>query len=296
MVTLILVILSVVPPVKELKSISSLPKLTIPWSPDDELWVEGQPQLTELTRILGAITVNVEGKKEQTAIALKIAEKTKAKLGVLLRPWFPVVTDPGGEFQITWNQWRTAIAPALRESIYKPEIICLIDAEILGNAELFSIYDAFITALGCKRREWYNFASTPNASEMGWGTQQWSVKFDGLQTMGFEIYHQNEQYLRREISRKAKVQAIEWGILDTTAWVSIGCGRVFDWKPFTTWTDNTPQSLDYTIAMSKELYEKWYCDRPTRYMSCPSTIIIYPHPFDKRTTKWEHLIAFLKRN
>jgi len=316
---IMLAVLAAPPTTEEWKAIKPLPKLTIPWGAPKERYRVDDAEMIQLTRILGAVTVDAGyTTKDQALAALTIAKLAETergspiKLGVLFRPWDAAVApdspEASAEFYATYRNWRKVQA-ALDASTYRPGVVCLVDSETFDArnepnrsqvADLYSAYDAFIRAVcKCERVEWYGWGPWPGPCEPdSWCTQKWAVPFDGLQSIGWEAYLRGEIIGMREASRRARALADSVGIAETAAWVlAPGAGQVFTF-------DTTYQHIVweaepftfYTAEVARELYGKWHCGKPGRFMACPSTVAVYPHPFDPRIADPDrrHLMAFLK--
>jgi len=302
-------------PLDELKLIKPLPVPTYSWPIPSEVLKADNAELAELTRITKSIGVFVEATREQIELALKVAQPHGAKLAIMFRPWFtPIVNDPLNsaalqEFGLTWQRWRDGPAKAIAASVYKPPVVCLVDSETLDCraeparakcAELYASYDAFIRVVaGCAQVEWYGWGPIAAPAEPdGYASQPWSVPFSGLQSVGWEAYNVGEIAETREMSRRAKVladslQPIGYS-LGTTAWVSVGCGQRYTWSDFKVWVWTA--DVDYAREMGRELYGKWYRERPRRFMAGSTTVVFYPSLLDARIIDpdWRNRLAFLK--
>jgi hypothetical protein len=306
------------PSLEEWKTVKSLKTLTIPWPAPDDRYKADDAEHVQLTRILGAISVNSEyTTKAQTLAALSIAQQAETlrgspiKLGVLFLPWKVAVAPDSAaahaEFYRAYQKW-LPIKAALAASAYKPGIVVFVDTETFDArteparsqvADLYSAYDAFLRAItGCTQVEWYGWAEWPGPCDPdGWCTQPWAVPFDGLKTLSVELYGLHEIGLAREATRRARSMADSLGLSSTTAWVSApGCGQRFTFEAtFQEWVWDIGQDTRYSGEMGRELYQSWYCARPSRFMACPATAVFYPHPFDPRIVDPDrkHLMAMI---
>jgi len=297
-------------PLDDLKLIKPLPAPTYSWPIPSEVLKVDNAELAEITRITGSIGVFLEARADQPITALKIAAGHGAKLAVMFRPWFePIVKNPlsseaTGEFGLTWQRWREGTGRALAASPYKPPIVCLVDAETFDCraepnrsrcAELYASYDAFIRAVaGCKEVFWYGFGEVAAPAEPGgYAFQPWVAPFEGMKSVGWEAYNVGEIAETREMSRRAKATADSLGI-GGSAWVSVGCGQRYNWEPFKQWTWSGEQS--YSRELGRELYGKWYRERPSRFMVGPGAVIFYPSLLDLRMVdpEWKNRLAFLR--
>jgi hypothetical protein len=305
--------------VLELKAIPALGKLTVPWPAPQDRYTPTDLEHAELTRILGAISVEAQyTTKAEVLAALDIAKSTEAVLGVLFRPWpsvgLPTSPDASAEFYRTYRQWRV-IRSALAEHPYKPRLVCLIDTESFNGrdpaltaavAGLYQEYDEYLRLITkCQDVLWYGFAPTPAPADPDeWGFHPFSAPFVGLQGLGFELYHLGEIGLKREASRRAKVYANSLGVPKTVGWVSApGCGWEFQWDKdangrlvYQTWQWDAGSKVRYDVELGRELYGKWNGERPGRFMAQPEIVCTYPHPFDPRIVDPErkHLLGFLR--
>jgi len=297
-------------PIDELKLVKPLPVATYSWPIPSEVLKIDNAELAEVTRITGSIGVSEKASKDQVAVALKIAQAHAAKLAVTFSPWFdPTVNDPNSPaamqaFGLTWRQWQAGCAKALAASAYKPTIVCLVDAETLDCraeparskcAELYASYDSFIrTIAGCSEVHWYAFGPMAAPVEPdGYVLPPWSAPFPGLQSIGWEAYNVGEIAETRQMSRLGKASADAMGI-HTCAWVSVGCGQRYTWSDFKAW--QWTADFEYSREMGRELYGKWYRERPRRFMAGPSAVIMYPSLLDLRIVdpNWTNRLAFLK--
>jgi hypothetical protein len=296
-------------PIDELRLVKPLPLPTYSWPVPSEVLAVGNAELAEITRITKSIGVFLESPKSQIDTALKVAAPSAAKLCVMFRPWFtPTIDDPLSaaamqEFGLTWQRWRDGPAKVIAASVYKPEVVCLVDSETLRCAaeparakcaELYSSYDAFIRLVaGCKEVHWYGFAENPAPAEPdGYSFQPWAVPFSGIQSLGFEAYNTGEIAETRTTSRRAKILADSLGV-PTAAWVSVGCGWRYDWNPFKRWVWQGDPA--YSRQMGAELFSKWFRERPNRFHSPPSVVILYPSILDIRIIDhdWRVRLSFL---
>ena len=216
----------------------------------------------------------------------------------------PTLPTAQAEFSVTWQQWYAGPARAIRDSVYKPAIVCLVDAETFDCreepkrgkcSELYASYDLFIRLIsGCTEVYWYGFGMVAAPSEPdGYAFQPWAVSFAGMKSVGWEAYSVSEIAESRIMSHKAKAYGDSLGV-QTSVWVSVGCGQRYDWKPFKSWTWTADEA--YSRQMGAELYGKWWRERPGRFHAPSSVIIWYPSILDPRIQdpNWINRLAFLK--
>jgi hypothetical protein len=297
-------------PLDELKLVKPLPVMAFSWPIPSEVLRIDNAELAEITRITGSIGVFAEAPKAQVDVALQIAAKHNARLCPMFRPWFePTVADPTlpaaqAEFSVTWQQWYTGPAKAISASVYKPQVVCLVDTESFDCreepkrskcAELYSSYDAFIRRIsGCTEVYWYGFGEVAAPAEPnGYAFQPWAVSFSGMKSVGWESYGVDEIAESRVMSHKARAYGDSLGI-PISVWTSVGCGQRYDWNPFKSWTWAADQS--YSREMGAELFGKWWRERPQRFHAPSAAVIFYPSLIDLRIVdpEWKNRLAFLK--
>lgn len=291
---------------EELKALKQLPDNppTYLWSTPNAAVPE---EVVQVGRICGSVGIDAKEKPETIAKvvgfvaqaqALRAPNTRPVALTVILRPWFidkgkppidPTSDAAWREFGILTKQIKdvTAALPAPR-----PPIVAMIDAEgldCIGSEakktackELYATYDLIVQALLTATREWYGFGAVPApALPDEFGYHFFAAPFPGMQSLGWEWYYTEEAIGRRESSRRARTYAMSLGIARTTVWISIGCGRKFQFTPeYSIWINDAGTDTSYSAQLGRELYGKWYRARPTRYMDPVDAVCVYPHPLD----------------
>lgn len=308
MLAIIAVILAALcgPVIDDLKALKQLPDNppTYSWSTPNGANAD---EVVEVARITGSVGLDAGETSANIAKAVEYAGKAQAKraagtkpivLSVVLRPWKAPGTDPLSD--AAWKEVGAVrsqskpILAAIQKASFKPKVAVLIDAEGLSCREeparsacqdLYATYD--FLARYCYNPiqvEWYGFGpQTMPVEPDGWGQHAWVVPFDGLASIGFDLYRVGEVTEKRMTAHKAVAYADSLGIVPVTPWISIGCGRAYTFdNKFHEWSWEAP--LPYSQSIGEETYQKWWSDRPGRFMPSKrfGAVVFYPAPLDQR--------------
>jgi len=314
----------------------SIPPLPIPHysAPLSERWLkERPPEAIEACRLMGSVSISASEATRQTvvdAVALAQAASDAGGQRVVIAlnysPWHyefrkwgmpesekePVTLRGVKHYQelarLTEKLWRIRAWLAETKSDVRVAAI-LYDCEVFdvtGDAandvavreKLDASFDAAREAFPDARIYWFGFgAYVPGDWDKTAFAETkdfpWDAKTDAA---AVAMYYPGEPWANREVMRRTAADALNHGVMNVVAWVSLGAGYVPVADPASRdrreWTFDYeyPTAFSWYLGRDLNRSDRWW--RPATVPK-PEAVVFYPAPSDERVPcAWDHFVAY----